>query len=176
MYFITGNKNKLKEAQEILGSSLENTALDLLEIQGSEEEIARHKALEAYSKVSKPVFVEDVSIKIESMDGLPGPYIKYFLEAMGAKKIAAICSGSQAQAICTIGYAESKDRVHIFQGVIQGRIVEPRGESGFGFDPIFEPDGYDKTFAQMSIQEKNAISHRKLAIQKLKDYVCQARA
>ncbi|MBN1549501.1 non-canonical purine NTP pyrophosphatase [Candidatus Babeliales bacterium] len=177
LYFVTGNRNKLREIQLLL-PHVEQRDLDLVEIQ----EIDAHKVIqaklqEAFTHAENNSFefiVEDTSLYLDCMNGLPGPFIKWFLQAVGAMGLAHIaqcCGNDKATARTIIGYASSPQDIHFFEGAIHGSIVLPRGESGFGWDPIFLPDGYDKTFSQMSIEEKFSISMRRQAVEKLKTYL-----
>lgn len=174
MHFVTGNKHKLAEAQGILGDDLESMELDLPEIQGSEADIARFKASTASELTGEEVFVEDVSIRFTALNGLPGPYIKHFIKNLTREQIVGLLApytDKSAEVVCTIGYCKQGLEPVIITGTISGRIVPARGESGFGFDPIFQPDGYPMTFAEMSAEQKNAISHRRKALMKLRAYL-----
>jgi inosine triphosphate pyrophosphatase len=105
---------------------------------------------------------------------LPGPYIKEFVSKMKLEDIAKLIdpfNNRSATAVCSIGYCEPTRKPVCIQGEIKGMIVKPRGESEFGWDPIFEPNGYNLTFAEMSPGDKNRISHRRLALEKFKKYI-----
>jgi inosine triphosphate pyrophosphatase len=177
--FVTSNKGKLNEVKAILpGIKIIGNDLDLPELQGEPEEIVREKLKLAYSSLKKPVIVEDTSLCIEAfsepsgLSGLPGPYIKHFLAKMGKEKLSklTILSGeTKARASCIFGYMD-KDGVTLFKGEINGRIVAPKGASGFGWDSIFQPDGFKETFAEMGADNKNKISHRKLALEKMQSF------
>lgn len=177
IYFVTGNKNKLKEARAIM-PEIEGLDLDLTEIQ----ELDAKKILEAKleeAKKYKPkrnLMVEDLSLEVEGMNGLPGPLIKWFLKSVGREgvvKMAKNFGNQKAKARVTLGFADTNGENKFFEGIVEGKIVEPRGESDFGWDPIFVPNGFDKTFAEMGMEEKNKISHRKIALEKLKEYLKQ---
>jgi non-canonical purine NTP pyrophosphatase (RdgB/HAM1 family) len=175
LYFITGSKNKFEEVKAIV-DDVEQFELDLTEIQ----EIDAHKVIstklfesQAALKEHKQVIVEDTSLYLDALNGLPGPLIKWFMKTVGNEglyKIASAFGNFGAEAKTIIGYTDGK-KVDFFEGVIKGSIVEPRGETTFGWDPIFIPEGYTKTFAEMSPDEKNAISMRKIAAEKLKTYL-----
>ncbi|MFH1325293.1 MAG: non-canonical purine NTP pyrophosphatase [archaeon] len=179
LYFMTGNHEKFNEAK-LLIPEIEMLALDLPEIQGmNTREIIENKLLEA-AKVRKGVelFCEDTSLGINCLNGFPGPLIKWFLQTIGNRGIYELVSryeDNSAYARCVIGYLDKKGAMYFFEGEVQGRIVQPRGESSFGWDPIFQPSGYDMTFAEMGIGEKNKISHRIIALNKLKDYLEKGR-
>jgi inosine triphosphate pyrophosphatase len=174
IYFITGNENKLKEARDILEPfKVENKVLPIPEIQGDRFDIVRTKAKFASDKFNLPVFVDDTNLCLSALSDLPGPYIDDFLKAIGREGIVKMLHGFEdksAKAICMIAYCEpGKDPV-IFEGLTEGEIVSPRGSSKFGFDPIFQPKGYKKTYAELG-EKKNEISHRKLALEKLRAYL-----
>ncbi|PMD28303.1 inosine triphosphate pyrophosphatase-like protein [Hyaloscypha hepaticicola] len=173
--FITGNKNKLTEVKAILGDTvdLQSQSLDLVEIQGTIEEISVDKCRRAAEAVNGPVLVEDTCLCFNALKELPGPYIKWFLEALGLQGLNDLLAGfpdKSAQAICTFAYCEGPGHEPIiFQGRTNGKIVPARGPTNFGWDPIFEYEG--QTYAEMDKVEKNKISHRFLAMQKLKNWL-----
>ncbi|WPH00794.1 Putative Inosine triphosphate pyrophosphatase [Acrodontium crateriforme] len=176
--FITGNKNKLAEVQAILSCTpvkLDSKAIDLLEIQGSIEEISRDKAIRAAETVNGPVLVEDTCLCFDALGELPGPYVKWFLQALGAKDFHKLLAGFEdksAQAVCTFGYCEGPGKeVLIFQGRTAGKIVEARGPTSFGWDACFEYEG--QTYAEMPKEQKNKISHRGKALAKLVEWLNQ---
>ncbi|PZD01887.1 Ham1p-like domain containing protein [Pyrenophora tritici-repentis] len=163
--FITGNKNKLAEVQAILAGVIElrNQNVDLVEVQGTVEEI------------QGPVLVEDTCLVFNAMNGLPGPYIKWFMLSLGAKNLHKMLSGfddKSAQAICTFGYCEGPGHEPVlFQGRTDGTLVESRGSTAFGWDSCFEYNG--QTYAEMEKSEKNKISHRAKALDKLKEWLAK---
>ncbi|OWO99882.1 inosine triphosphate pyrophosphatase [Marssonina coronariae] len=173
--FITGNKNKLTEVKAILGDTvdLQSQALDLVEIQGTIEEISVDKCRRAAAAVNGPVLVEDTCLCFNAMKELPGPYIKWFLEALGHEglnNLLAAFSDKSAQAVCTFAYSEGPGHEPIiFQGRTDGNIVPARGPKNFGWDPIFEYKG--QTYAEMERAEKNKISHRFKALEKLSKWL-----
>ncbi|MFW5746085.1 MAG: RdgB/HAM1 family non-canonical purine NTP pyrophosphatase [Nanoarchaeota archaeon] len=166
--FITGNEHKVREARAILGE-IGSQKVTLPELQGSPEFIAQEKARLAAQKMGCPVFVEDVANCFHALGGMPGPYIKDFINHMDLADVPRMLDSfadKRATVICTIGYCEPGKDPICFQGRVEGRIVPPRGKSNFGWDPIFQPDGHDKTFAEMTPEEKNRISHRRKALEK----------
>ncbi|KAL2866332.1 non-canonical purine NTP pyrophosphatase [Aspergillus lucknowensis] len=175
--FITGNKNKLAEVRAILGSviEVENRTLDVPEIQGTIEEIAKEKCRHAAKVVGGPVLTEDTALEFRALKGLPGPYIKSFLEALGHEGLNKILDSfdtRDAEAVCTFAFSQGPGlEPVIFQGRTEGAIVRPRGPANFGWDPIFEYEG--KTYAEMSIGEKNTISHRYKALVKLQQWLAE---
>lgn len=175
IYFITGNKNKLKEAKAILEDfEIINLDIELPELQGEPEDIVKEKAKLAAKKLDKPVFVEDTCLCFNALNGMPGPYIKHFIEKIGREGLVRLLSGYEdksARGIAIIGYCEPGKKPEIFEGVVDGIIVEPKCESGFGWDPIFVPKGYQETFAEMGAEEKNKVSHRKRALEKFREFL-----
>lgn len=182
LVFITSNENKLREAQEILGIEVKSADISLVEIQSLEpEEVAYNKALAAYAKVGSPVIVEDAALFFEAWKRLPGVYIDAFMKTVGNEGLLKMLAGWQdgtgavdrsALAQATIGLCIDQNTCHTFAGQVEGRIAaQPRGESNFGWDPIFIPKGEERTFAEMSPEEKNAISHRRKAFEALKQFL-----
>ncbi|MBI4086627.1 RdgB/HAM1 family non-canonical purine NTP pyrophosphatase [Candidatus Kaiserbacteria bacterium] len=174
IYFITGNKGKYEEVKAIL-PEVEQLDIDLPEIQEIDaHEVIKAKLEAAFAHKEGEFIVEDISLYLDCLNGLPGPLIKWFLKTIGNDGLAEIAEkfgNDKATAKTMIGYAKSSDDVHFFEGVIEGRIVPARGEGGFGWDPIFLPDGHDKTFAEMTAEEKNEISMRRIATSKLKEFL-----
>ncbi|MGM5484264.1 MAG: non-canonical purine NTP pyrophosphatase [Nanobdellota archaeon] len=171
LIFVTGNEKKLEEVREFFGDIEREDIKGVPEIQGEPEDIARHKAKESYKILQKPCMVEDVDFGIKDWDYLPGPYIKEFLEKAGVEKLADHFEGYEARAGCTVALALSKDDIRIFRGEVNGKIVRPRKDNGFGFDLIFVPEGYENTFSEMEIELKNKIGHRGKALLKLKSFI-----
>ena len=181
LLFITGNPNKLREARQILsGFEVDSKDMDIYEIQEINEQlIAEEKIRQALKLVDSEVCVEDVSLYYDALNGLPGPLVKWFIKNVGCRGLVdmlAAYENKTAYAKCYIGYGipardGAEEKIRVFEGSVKGRIVEPAGESKFGFEPIFLPDGCEKTFAQMTEEEKNSISHRRLALEKFKKYL-----
>jgi inosine triphosphate pyrophosphatase len=137
------------------------------------KKVIEAKLLEARKTVSGKYFVEDVSLKIHQLNDFPGPLIKWMLKSVGAQGVYDIAKNllnTKATAVVTIGYTDG-EQVQYFEGSIEGNIVAPKGETAFGWDPIFQPEGYTKTFGEMTKEEKNAISSRKLAAEKLTSFL-----
>jgi non-canonical purine NTP pyrophosphatase (RdgB/HAM1 family) len=171
--FITGNAGKFKEAQAIL-SGLVQLDVDLPEIQSLDpHEVIRAKLEEARKHgVAGAIVVEDTSLYIDALGGLPGPLIKWFLERLKAEGIAELVEnlgkGNTAEARCVVGYlAEGALESQFFEGSMRGSIVAPRGAGGFGWDVIFQPEGSNKTLGELSFEEKNTISIRAQAFANL---------
>ncbi len=176
IYFVTSNKNKFREAKAII-PELEQMVRDLDEIQELDpKKIIEHKINEVfkYYPEKRNLVVEDTSLCMDCINGLPGPLIKWHLQILGNQGLyqLALDKGEfGAEAKTMIGYAKSRDEVYFFEGSVRGQIVEPTVETDFGWDPIFLPNGHRQTFAEMSKEMKNQISHRKKAFEKLKEFL-----
>lgn len=172
LFFITGNKGKYEEVKSILGN-VEQLEMDLPEIQSiNAHEIIKAKLLEAKKHGKGEYIVEDTSLYMDCLNGLPGPLIKWFLKTVGNDglyKIADKMDDYGAEALTIVGYVKGGE-IYFFEGSVKGKITEPKG-TGFGWDPIFKPDGFEKTFGEMTKEEKNGISMRRKALNKLKDFI-----
>lgn len=173
--FITGNKNKLREAMQILDVGIVSQNLDLREPQAVDlEKVVKEKLVHGYEMLKKPVMVEDTGLFFNALNGFPGALIKLLIERIGREGIVKMLKGFEdktAIAKCAVGFTKDGKGLKVFIGEIEGEIVNPKGVSGFGWDPIFQPKGHDKTFAEMNSEEKNAISHRFKALEKFKDFL-----
>jgi len=175
--FVTGNQNKLREVQQILGSDFPHKlvakAADLPEYQGEADTVSELKCKAAYDLIQTPVVVEDTCLCFNALNGLPGPYIKWFLTSIGPEGLHKMLLGFDdhtAYAMATLAYTDGSGEVKLFKGITEGSIVSPRGASGFGWDACFMPKGYDITYGEMPSEEKNTISHRKRAVEAMRDY------
>ena len=163
VYFITSNKNKVAEARDILGIEIEQMELDLPEIQAIEpEKVVLGKIKEAQKKFSGNFFVEDGALYLGAKKEI-GALIKW----LPTERIVLAYEGERAEAVCAVGYC-IKGKIGFATGSVLGKIVKMRGNNGFHWDCVFQPDGYDKTFAEMPREEKNKISNRHYAELKLK--------
>lgn len=134
--------------------------------------IARAKAEYAWESLREPVMVDDTGFFIHALKGFPGPYAAYVLDTIGMEGILRLLEGvadRSAYFETAIGYADEEGTVRIFRGRVDGTIVSPRGNGGFGYDPIFEVDG--RTLAELTTDEKGAISHRGRALAHLREYL-----
>uniref|UniRef100_A0A8C3LNL0 Inosine triphosphate pyrophosphatase n=1 Tax=Chrysolophus pictus TaxID=9089 RepID=A0A8C3LNL0_CHRPC len=181
--FVTGNAKKLEEVTQILGDSSPYTLvakkIDLPEYQGEPDEISVQKCREAARQIRGPVIVEDTCLCFNALGGLPGPYIKWFLEKLkpeGLYKLLAGFEDKSAYALCTFAFSTGnpEEPVKLFKGQTHGVIVEPRGPRDFGWDPCFQPDGYDQTYAELPKAVKNSISHRYRALSELSAFFLQS--
>ncbi|MFP5284711.1 MAG: non-canonical purine NTP pyrophosphatase [Thermoanaerobaculia bacterium] len=161
---VTGNRGKIAEARLALGADLEAVELDLPEIQsGDYLEVLRAKAGEAWHRVGRPLVVEESGLDLAAQNGFPGPLVKWMLQAVGAEGIARAATAlgnPRASARCFLLYKDG-DREVVAEGRTEGTLVLPgRGTHGFGYDPVFLPEGSALTFAELSGAEKGAASHR----------------
>ncbi|HBQ21266.1 MAG: hypothetical protein A2Z91_00055 [Deltaproteobacteria bacterium GWA2_38_16] len=174
LYFVTGNKNKFKEFRLEL-PKLKHLYKDLPEIQDlNEKKVLKAKLLEAFKYHQGQFIVEDTSVYLDCLYGLPGPFAKWFMTAIDHEKLFHIVKtlgNNKAQVKTLIGYAKNKHEFHFFEGSMTGQIVFPKGKKGFGWDPIFKPDGFLKTYAQMTRAEKMSMSMRRKALNKLKTFL-----
>lgn len=175
LILVSSNPNKGIEAERILGVPVLRVSLALPEIQAATvEEITRYKLETAKTKGYARLIVEDVSLGFDELGNFPGPYVRWLLEAAGGKGLAAIAyalNNRAAKAQCCVGYWDGS-RVQLFLGECAGEIlVKPRGERHFGWDAWFEPKGSAKTFAEMSDDEKDEISHRGRAYRALREHL-----
>ena len=176
LYFITGNQGKLKEAQRFI-PRIEGRNSELSEIQSlSLEEVVIHKALSLVNQYTGcPFIVEDSSLQLEGMNGLPGTFIKWFERTIKLEGIADLArkqDNPTAHAESSIAYYDGKNLpLHVFSGSVHGTVVYPRGEQDFGWGKIFVPDGCLETFAEMGPEKKDQISMRAIAFKKLKIYL-----
>lgn len=161
--------------------------IDLPELQGEPEEISVEKCKIAIQQVLKEkqfleahpdsyVLVEDTCLCYNALCGMPGPYIKWFLDKLGHEGLNKILAGFEdksAYALCTLAFVHSSsvNDIKVFAGKTAGRIVPARGPKNFGWDPVFEPDGFDKTYAELDKDTKNSISHRFRAFDMLKGFL-----
>lgn len=162
--FVTGNVNKQREAERIVGRGLETAAIDLPEVQsGDLIEVLRFKAEAAWQRLERPVVVEETGLELACMNGFPGPLVRWMLEALGAAGIAnvAIRVGDPGVVARCALMLKGRDREVMAEGATAGRLVlPPRGSGGFGWDPVFEPDGLGQTYAELGDEVKDRIGHR----------------
>lgn len=168
--FVTSNEHKLHEAEAILGMRLESAAPDVPELQSLDfGEVASAKARAARNALDDPktrIIVDDSGLVVDAWNGFPGALTKWFLTSVGLDGLLRMLSAfdrRSAKSVCVVAVSEADGDVHLFRGEIKGRIAEaPRGEGGFGYDPVFVPEGQDLTYAEMG-REKQENSHRNRA-------------
>lgn len=151
--FVTGNQNKADYLAKFLGHPIDHKKIDLDEIQSLDlKVIIEHKVREAYKKLRRPVIVEDVSLEFNALGGLPGPFIRFFVDHVKFQTICSMVNGKDRGAVakCAIGYFDGKT-LKIFEKNLKGKIAKrPAGKNGFGWDRIFIPQGYDVTRASLN--------------------------
>lgn len=164
----TGNANKLSEASRILGMPLASADPGLDEIQDLDSlAVCRRKAADAFALLRRPVLVDDTALHLEALGGFPGALVTWVIESGGPSQLHRLlpaAASPAALAVTAIGYADEKG-VEVFGGELRGHVVaEPRGGGGFGFDPVFVPEGELRTLAEMSAAEKDEMSPRGRAL------------
>ena len=186
LVFATNNLHKLSEVQHILGNRFHLLSLsdigfyeEIPEDFDTLEENASQKAWHIFKQFSITCFADDTGLEVEALDGKPGVYSARFAgdhknSADNVKKLLADLIGEKnrnAQFRTVISFVIN-GKEERFEGIVKGHIVDiPKGENGFGYDPVFVPTGYSKTFAELNLATKNQISHRALALQKLVSYL-----
>ncbi len=172
---ITSNQGKYEEYREKLGGFYEEVEMENMgypEIQADRLEEVVEFAIEELSEHS-PLIIDDSGLFVEALNDFPGVYSSYVMKTLGCGGIISLMEEIEerkARFECVIGYlGKSKE---MFKGVSKGKITRKmRGDGGFGYDPIFEPDESKRTYAEMSPNEKNRISHRGRAMKELLDFV-----
>jgi XTP/dITP diphosphohydrolase len=183
VFFATGNINKFNEARSILNRY--GIATGMLKLKGDEiqneslQKIAETSVINAFKRCRLPIFVEDAGLFIDALSGFPGPYAAYVYQTVhnsGIIKLMNNVKQRKAKFESIIAYCDDQtyNQPLSFHGEVQGEITptirNEEGKSGFGFDPIFQPLGSTKTFAEMTIEEKNGYSHRAMAIKKFAEW------
>lgn len=189
--FATNNKNKLAEIREMLeGSGIEIVSLadigchdDIPETSDTLEGNALQKARYIHEKYKMSCFADDTGLEVDALGGAPGVYSARYAggeghdsEANMTKLLANLEDKADRRArfrtVVALILDEEQGREELFEGIVTGEIIrERRGGEGFGYDPVFSPDGYDRTFAELGHEVKNKISHRAKAVAKLVDYL-----
>ena len=174
LFFLTGNYNKFLEIKAFI-PALKQLDIDLEEIQSlSANDIIQAKLNEASKYYQAEFIVEDTSLYLDCLNGLPGPLIKWFLQALGCEglfQMAKKLGNTKATARTIIGCRAGNGNILFFEGSLAGSICAPRGNNGFGWDQIFLPEGQTGTLAQMDNAGKQSISMRTIALNKLRDYL-----
>ena len=186
VFFATGNINKFIEARSIL--SPYGISVGMLRMKGDEiqseslKEIAETSAIKAYNRTKLPIFVEDAGLFIDALGGFPGPYAAYVYKTIhnsGILKLMENIADRHAKFQSVIAYCDQTScEPECFWGESKGEItpteLQPQGKTPFGFDPIFRPIGSNKSFAEMTIPEKNGVSHRAMALRKFAEWYQKA--
>lgn len=174
--FVTTNEHKLREAKYLLskkGIYLEWKREEKGELQSSSTvEVAERAAEILYRKIRKPLIVEDTALYVKSLNGFPGCYSSYVFKTIGIEGLLRLMEGKKRNSkfVSSVCYIDEKVKC-CFTGVLEGRIATKKmGSKGFGFDPVFVPEGKKLTLAQMSMEEKCSISHRAKALELFADW------
>lgn len=181
VFFITGNFHKFNEVRSVLGPL--GLSVGMLRLKGNEiqsdhpAEIAVASAVEAFNRLRLPLIVEDAGLFVDALEGFPGPYAAYAYKTISNKGILKLMknvANRKATFHSSIVYINEETAPTVFEGKAEGEITQTERvgnrTSGFGFDPIFQPSGIDKTFAEMTMEEKNSFSHRAMAVRKFAEW------
>lgn len=185
--FATGNKHKLQEAQQILGpeftlrtSAESGITEDIPETSDTLKGNAIQKAMYIWDRLHTNCFADDTGLEIDALNGAPGVYsARYAGEKCSfqdnivkvLKELEGVPAPRTARFRCVVALVVD-GQISTFDGVVEGEItLEPRGNGGFGYDPIFKPQGYDRCFSELSADEKNSISHRGMAMKLLSEHL-----
>lgn len=185
--FATNNKHKLEEVKHVVGDTINIVSLEeincleeLPETRDTLEGNSLQKAEYVYQHFNSPCFADDTGLEVEALQGAPGVYsARYAGDHKNSEDNISLLlknligSNNRKAQFRTVITVIGLDREPVmFEGIIRGEIItERRGASGFGYDPVFIPEGYTKTFAEMNLSEKNKLSHRSIAVKKLSDYL-----
>lgn len=172
---VTSNVHKAREVAAYFEGLLEveHVRLECPEFRSNDVgEIARGKAAFAYETLHRSLIVDDTAFAVEALGGFPGPYAAYVLDTIGYPGILKLLGGEENRRAwfeTAIAYADAAGTIRLFRGRLEGTIVEPRGNEGFGYDPIF--DWYGRTLAELPLAEKSRISHRGRALAAFREYI-----
>ncbi|MEL6133277.1 MAG: RdgB/HAM1 family non-canonical purine NTP pyrophosphatase [Bacteroidota bacterium] len=188
LLFGTYNKHKLEEIRQIIDTSFEIASLAELglhmDVEETEPTIAGNAILKAkayYEASGVPTFADDTGLEVDALGGAPGVYSARYAgpDAIYSKNVEKLLAEMEGRTDRTarfrtvIAYYNGEE-LHTFEGIVEGFITEePRGVGGFGYDPVFLPEAYEETFAEMPSEDKHAISHRGRAIRKFAHYLIQ---
>lgn len=185
--FATNNKHKLEEVKPVVEHHFEIVSLaeincyeELPETRDTLEGNSLQKAEHVLQHYHIPCFADDTGLEVEALQGAPGVYSARYAGPQRSNednialllKNLANAKNRRARFRTVITLAGLTPQPVFFEGIVEGSILtEPRGSAGFGYDPVFQPDGYTRTFAEMTLPEKNHLSHRAIAVRKLSDYL-----
>lgn len=196
--FATGNSHKVIEAQKALGNAITlimpkelGISEDIPETGNTLEENAKQKSLYLWDRLGKACFADDTGLEVDALDGGPGVHTARYAgeskdPSANMDKLLSVLDEMERQGLpvyerkarfrTVIAYIQSDGSLTLLEGILNGRIARKKsGIEGFGYDPIFIPDGYgDKTLAEISLEEKNSISHRGKAMRALKEFLKDA--
>jgi XTP/dITP diphosphohydrolase len=180
LLFVTGNRHKFQQIAEVLaeyGIALKQHSTELEEIDSSDQKkIALHKAKQAFALLRQPLIVEDTGIWFKAFKNFPGTKPKRVFEQLGFEGLLKKLEGKNRQAffLCTICFIESEKKFHFFEGKLEGaiskKVIAPEADA-MPYAKIFIPKGHEIALSEMTLQEKNAISHRGIAAKKLAEWI-----
>ncbi len=177
LLFVTSNPNKALEARKILeknGIYFKHISASYQEIQSSSlKTIAAESARYLYERLKTPLFLEDSGLFIEQLSGFPGPYSSFVYKTLGNSgvlKLMSTIANRTSRFESVVAYVESRDDIHLFSGIVSGKIANKERGKGWGFDPIFIPRNCDETYAEMGIESKQRVSHRYIAFAKFSNW------
>lgn len=181
IHFVTRNKGKFREVETLAkqyGIIVEQLEIDKLEIQANDiRDVALYAARYVFEKIgrNKNIVVEDAGLFINALRGFPGPYSSYVYKTIGINGILKLMDNIKDRSAffkAVVVFESPQFGEKVFEGIVHGKIaLKAKGSMGFGFDPIFIPEGSTKTFAEMSIEEKNKFSHRAIAFKRFFEWL-----
>lgn len=188
LVFASHNEHKANEIRSLLPSNYKMLTLkdinyhsEIIETGSTLEENARIKARTIFEKTKRNVFADDTGLEVEALNGAPGVFSARFAGEEGnslanLKKLLALLEGEKNRTAqfrcCIVLILNGKE--YLFNGIVRGKIIQtPRGNNGFGYDPVFVPEGHIHTFAEIPICVKNTISHRTLAVKQMIAFINQ---
>jgi XTP/dITP diphosphohydrolase len=174
--YVTGNRNKANHLTDLLGIDIDYMNVSVDEIQSMDVvEVARHKAVSAYKKVNRPVLVEDQAVYLNALGGFPGPFVKFMTESSGIESLARILDSYDDRSCLArdVFVYYDGNSVSVFAGEYGGVIAkEPRGENGWGWDPVYCPDGFNgMTAAELNKGDYDSVYLRIKPIEKLREFL-----
>jgi XTP/dITP diphosphohydrolase len=172
--FITGSQKKADYLSELLGLKIDHVKVELDEIQSLDlYEVVKHKLQQAFKETNRPVLVEDVSLEFVALGKLPGTFIKWFQAELSHEELCRLLDGKSRSAVarCVFGYFDGEKEVY-FEGHLNGTVPQnPTGEKGFGWDPIFIPEGYTVTRAELSKEDDHKTYRMIKPLDKVKEFL-----
>lgn len=173
--FVTSNAAKAAEVSRVLVMPLEHQGIDIPELQSvNMSDVVRHKAQQAFASLKRPLLVEDTALTFHALGHLPGPFIKWFFQELGNDGLCQVLNNfasRDATASVMFGLHDGT-AIHLFEAHQPGTIAStPRGGSGFGWDPLFIPQGHTQTWGEMTPQKKEATSMRTQALNQVAQYL-----
>ncbi len=174
--FITGSAGKWEEVSAVLGDRVVQKDIDLPEIQDLDvKKVIAAKLIEARKVIPLgAILVDDSGYYFHAMGRLPGVFSKFFYEELGLEGNVALLEkfgDNHVTAYTLLGYMDERGVISNFEGVVEGTLVAPHGTNGFGFDPVFLPEGSQKTMAEMNDDERHSFKMRTIAVKKLKEFL-----